>query len=153
MEWLYIGRLVELSCNTSQATETLVRLYVLGDYIEDDHFSNPIIDTIVQNSSYTAPGMVRKSDTVDMAWREINPGSPLRKLLTRLIVCSLGHHANTPKFLHFGTWSSEVSTDVFAGLRKRYDIRNAIREDLRYPVHSMDTCEYHLHGEGYPKCS
>lgn len=156
MEWLYTGRVVELDYNRSQASETLVRLYVLGDYLEDDHFSNAIIDTLVQNSSCFASGMVWRRSTVDMAWDETQPESPLRKVLTRLIACSVGGHndwSKTPKFLGSGTWSKEVSTEVFAELNQWYAIQGAIKETVEFPVNSKDTCAYHLHGEGYPECS
>jgi hypothetical protein len=156
MEWLYTGRVVELDYNKSQASETLVRLYVLRDYLEDDHFSNAIIDTLIQNSSYFASGMVWKRSTVDMAWDETQPESPLRRVLARLIACSVGSHndwSKSPRFLRFGIWSKEVSAEVFAELDQWFAVQDAIDETVEFPVNGEDKCAYHLRGEGYQKCS
>lgn len=91
LQWLYTGRIAELNYAESPANSaTLIRLCILGDYLGDSRFSNAVIDTLIENSSYVVSGMVFESSTVDLAWEKTSPGSPLRGLRVSFIIGDIG---------------------------------------------------------------
>jgi hypothetical protein len=90
---------------------------------------------------------------VDMAWDKTLPGSLLRKSLVRPIVCDLMSEMDAPYFSGPGTWSKEVSVEVFTETRSHSIPSREIESTVQSPIHNEEKCAYHKHDEGYPKCS
>lgn len=154
LQWLYTGRIAELNYDESPANSaTLIRLYILGDYLGDSRFSNAVIDTLLENSSYVVSGMVFESSTVDLAWEKTSPGSPLRRLLVSFIIGDIRLSMEQPIFKDFGAWSKEVSAAVFAQMGRFDGVRVATADSVELPVRQGVNCDYHKHDKEYPECS
>ena len=150
LQWLYTGHLVDLDKVVFiVAGATLVRLYILGDYLGDylgdNCFSNTIIDKLIQYSSGKVTITGFECETVDLAWEKTTPDSPLRKLLAQLIVCSVGGCHISPPFFDVGRWSQDVSVQVF--------VQTSTHARVKVPILYQDRCAFHKHDEEYPKGS
>lgn len=136
---------------------TLVRLYVLGDFLGDDRFCNAIIDTLVhhvnRDNAKSESVIVFDTTSVDLAWDRTARGSPLQRVLTELILCDLGDHPRVPMFLNRGAWSPEASVDIFEHIQNHRSLVKAIEPLAKDPRVNKDKCAYHKHGKGCPKCT
>lgn len=156
-EWMYTGRMVELDYYESggrSSSATLLRLYVLGDYLGDDRFSNAVMDTLIEHA-VLIEGIILVFDSaaVELAWETTTSSSKLREVLLKLIICDLGGVKFAPVFDAKGTWSQNVSTDVFRALAEPLDISQAVRLAEESFSKDRDACVFHRHGESDPKCS
>ena len=114
LQCLYTDRMVTLNhYDSGISSMTLIRLYVLGDFLGDDRFCKNDIDALIGNSVLMNTGIVFSSAAVDFAWEKTASGSVLRKVLFALIMCNLGSVPFAPGFEDMGTWSKEVSADIF----------------------------------------
>jgi len=152
-EWLYTGRIRTLAWDALDASSTIVRLYVLGDYLGDDRFGNAVIDILVRNSSFGKSCIKIEGATVNMAWDKTLPGSPLRNLLVQLIVCDLMDEIDSPCFPGADIWSKEVSAEVLNEIRAYSHSKNQIKSTVQCPVHNKEKCAYHKHDKEYPGCT
>jgi hypothetical protein len=156
LQYLYTGRMATLDHNdTGTSSMTLVRLYVLGDYLGDNRFCNNVIDALIGRSVLVDFGMVFSSAALDLAWEKTTPGSILRKVLLEVMMCNLSSIPFPFFFEDMGAWSKEVSVDVFRHMTGYPCIQDAIKAAERNIGGEIsDMCsEYHRHGEGEPKCS
>lgn len=156
LQYLYTGRMIILHHYDFRISGvTLVRLYVLGDYLGDNRLCNSIIDAVIAHPVLRKDGVVFSSAAVDLAWEKTTSGSILRKVLLELIMCNLSSVPFPSFFEDMGAWSKEVSVDVFRHMTGYPSIQDAIDAAVRNIGGEIwDTCsEYHRHGEGEPKCS
>lgn len=56
LKWVYTNQ-IDVLDKSSDRGMTLVRLFLLGDYLGDDHFTNAVIDTLVQEIDYSNPAI------------------------------------------------------------------------------------------------
>jgi len=118
LQCLYTDRMVTLRhYDSGISSMTLIRLYVLGDFLGDDRFCKNVTDALVENSVLMNTGIVFSTAVVDFAWEKTASGSVLRRVLLALIMCNLGSVPFAPGFEDMGTWSKEVSADVFRYMR------------------------------------
>lgn len=154
MEWLYaIGK-------------TLVRLYLLGDFLGDDRFDNAVIDTLISGCQAVSPWRFAPAD-LDFVWERTLPGSTLRKFLVELIVRFVSSDWAAPYFHKLGSCSKYVTADIFARMSESSEvadeilwplgdngkIRKAMKAAVEHPKDNKDKCAYHRHNEGYPRCA
>ena len=97
LEWLYTGQIVTLDDLLNLGT-TLIRIYVLGDFLIDDRFSNAVMDTLILECHRAHPWLRFSPADIDFAWEKTMPASRLRKVLVELIICDLGEDWNAPFF-------------------------------------------------------
>lgn len=145
-EWMYTGRIANRAYDgSSDNSVTLVRLYILGEYLGDTRFSNTIMDNLLQISCSPQSPMVFGSDTVGMAWEHTLPGSPLRMALAQLIICHVCDCHYSAHFNDVGTWSKEVSAEVFKQIGTH-------ARTSSYPLPYEGKCAFHKHDEEDPNC-
>ena len=170
LEWLYTNH-IDILDKSSNRGMTLVRLYLLGDYLGDDRFMNAIIDALVQESLPTSPAMSFSAADVDTVWQKTLPDSKLRKALTDLIVHEIGSSTHHRLFRHKGTWPTEISAEIltrmigskqmtatmyaqiFAQMQDGGGLKKALESSGEHPNARKDKCEYHRHDEGNPRCT
>lgn len=167
MEWLYTGHVVTLE-DIESLCPILIRLYVLGDFLCDDRFSNAVMDALILESQSWYPWLEFSAADVDFAWEKTIPGSRLRKVLVELIIRYMSRDVHSPFFDGMGTWCQEVTARVFARMAESKQIvvemlareRNSDRLNqvlqftVENPNDSKNRCaDYHKHDEGYPRCS
>lgn len=151
--WLYTIHMATLDYHLRVSSTTLVRLYILGDYLGDDRFCNNVIDTLVKNCSWTDTGMTFTSSDIDLAWDKTASGSTLQRVLVDFILCDLESDVFAPKIEDKGAWSKEVSTEVFRRLAEYACVHTTVSMARVSLSDNQDVCEYHRHDEEYPKCS
>ena len=167
LEWLYTGHAVTLDALYNLGT-TLVRLYLLGDFLIDDRFCNAVIDTLIRDSRAHYPWTIFLSEDIDYVRRKTVPGSRLRKVLVDLIIRDLSGDSHTLRFSNKGAWSHEVTAEVLArmveskqvasqsfdAVKGPSNVQQAMGSAVEHPKDNKNKCaDYHRHGEGYPKCS
>lgn len=131
LQCLYTDRMVTLNhYDSGISSMTLIRLYVLGDFLGDDRFCRNVIDALIGNSVLMNTGIVFSSAAVDFAWEKTASGSSLRKVLLELIMCNLGSVSFAPGFYDMGAWSKEVSVDVFRYMTKYPCVQAAVNVGL-----------------------
>lgn len=108
VHWLYHGEIITNDAigENSYGT-TLVRLYLMGDYIEDEQFTDTIYDIIYRSSQDIS--MKFESAAIRLTWKRTWAGCELRwTLLYDMLATSLGI-ADSPTFLNPLGWPTEVS--------------------------------------------
>lgn len=138
----------------SAMATAMVRLYILGDYLGDDSFCNAIVDTLIQVPLKTYNMLVFDNATVDLAWNKTLPGSTLRKVLVDLIICDIGDVGVgiAPIFEDRGSWSKDVSIEVFARMDGNKELQKAMESAVTNPAKGTDRCAYHRHEDGAADC-
>lgn len=167
LEWLYTGYVVTLDELWSLGP-TLLRLYLLGDFLIDDRFCNAVIDALIGDSQAVSPWLVFYPTDIDSVWNKTMPGSRMRKVLVDLIIRDLSRDIASPSFKNKGTWCHEVTVDIlarmaetkqaavelFAVFEDQAKVRQAMRSAVGHPKNNKNKCaDYHKHGEGYPACT
>lgn len=167
LEWLYTGQIVTLD-DRRHLGATLIRLYMLGDFLHDDRFSNAVMDALISESNCGCPWLRFSPADIDSVWNKTMPGCRMRKVLVDLIIRDLGGDITSPCFGEKGTWRHEVTVEVFArmletkqvavamftSLGEQVKVQQAIRSAVGHPEDSKNKCtDYHKHGEGYPACT
>jgi hypothetical protein len=169
LEWLYTGHVVTLD-NMRDLGPTLLRLYLLGDFLIDDRFCNTVIDALIGDSQAADPWLLFDSATIDSLWNKTMPGSEMRKVLVDLILRDLSGDEFSPCFTDRGNWCHDVTAEVltrmsatkqlavemFAVLKApaRSKVKQATRSAVGHPKDNKNKCtDYHKHGEGYPICT
>jgi hypothetical protein len=167
LEWLYTGHVVNLDDYMSLGP-ALIRLYVLGDFLSDDQFSNAVMDALIRESQRWTPRLAFATVDVDFAWDKTMPGSGLRNVLVDLIIRDLSGDPSSHPFRGRGTWCHEVTAEVltrmsvtkqlavgmFAALKSEASVRRVARSAVEHPKDNKNKCaDYHKHGEGHPKCT
>jgi hypothetical protein len=167
LEWLYTGHVVTLDGYRSLGP-TLIRLYVFGDFLSDDRFSNAVIEALILKSHRGYPWLTFSLADIDFGWDKTMPGCRLRKLLVDFVIRDLSADITSPCFMDKSSWCSEVTAEVFARMANSKQIavemfardRNPKRMDLAIQSaveHLKDNknkcADYHKHGEGHPACT
>ena len=165
LEWFYTGHIVTHDTLPFRG-RTVLRLYLMGDSLGDDHFSNAVVDILIRDCGSCA--MILYSADVDLIWTNTLPGNNLRKLLVELIIRNVGEDHGSPWFFERGTWSHDVTAEVFARLseskkvaiemsartKDSKNINQAILSAVAHPKDNKDKCaSYHKHSEGNPRCT
>lgn len=169
LEWLYTNHFSVLD-KSSDRGMTLVRLYLLGDHLGDDRFTNAVIDTIVREISSANPAISFSRADLSTVWRNTTPNSMLRKVLSDLIVHDIGTSTHQPLFYQKGSWSLEVSAQIltqmveskqvtasmyaqiFAQMQNDGIFKKALSASAEHPSVKKDKCEYHKHEDGDSGC-
>lgn len=167
LEWLYTGHVVTLD-SIKALGATLIRLYVLGDFLVDDRFCNTVMDTLILESQRGYPRLAFSPADIDSAWEKTMPGSGLRKVLVDLVIRDMSGDGLSPRFWAKGIWCHEVTAEVFArmaeskqiavemfaGLTGQVKLCQGAKSAVCHPKHIKNICaDYRKHGEDYPRCS
>jgi len=164
LEWLYTSEVVVIGEFDSRGI-IFVRLYLLGQDLEDDRFCNAVIDTLLDEHR---PGnseiMIFSPQAIQWIWNRTLPGSILRKILIDFVILDMGGAVHVPRFMPDHTWPREASVEVLARLGEHKEvagallsmdlemIRKAIKATIQHP-RTQNKCDYHKHGEDYPRCT
>jgi hypothetical protein len=167
LEWLYTGQVVTLD-KMKDLGPTLLRLYVLGDFLVDDRFCNAVIDSLIRESSSRWPFLRFWPADINSAWDKTMPGSRLRKVLIDLMIRDLSGEMTAPCFRGKGTWchavtaeilsrmaeNKQVAVKMFTVLAEQVEMRQSMSSAVEHPRDNKNKCaDYHKHGEGYPACT
>ena len=113
LEWLYTGHVITLD-ELRSLGPTLIRLYLLGDFLIDDKFCNVVMDALILESQRRSPWIRFLPADIDFAWDKTMPGSRLRKVLVELIIRDMSFDMASPCFRGKVTWCPEVTGEIFA---------------------------------------
>jgi hypothetical protein len=142
--WLYSGLLCAIPSGASSsngASSSLVRGYLLGDYLKDTNYKDIIMDGLVEWNKDTdvAQRLSFLKSWINTVDDKTSGDDPLRKLLVDITVWDVAHP----------WWASVIAKmpvsfvqDVCLGLSARYKLANA-GNPLRGGVGG---CAYHSHG-------
>jgi len=164
LEWLYTGHVVTLDESESRGI-AFVQLYLLGDFLDDDRFCNAVIDMLIDKSRHGGPEPITFwPQGLNRVWSETFPGSMLRRVLVDFIILERGGLSRTVKFICKNDWSKDLMAGVLTRIGEHKEVAGAllmiIRDKIQEAIKSavqhpgdQDKCNYHKHGEGYPRCS
>ncbi|KAI4940139.1 uncharacterized protein J4E92_001427 [Alternaria infectoria] len=145
INWLYTGLLYAVPAGPSSSigvSSSLVRGYLLGDYLQDADFRDNIIDALVEwnKDAETAQRTSFLSSWIGAADDQTCTGGPLQKLLVDMTVWDTSH----------AWWTSVIPKmpvsfvqDVCVGFSARCriaSIANPLRQQYK-------RCTYHSHGD------
>lgn len=80
--WLYTDTI--LITNDPLAMHELVELYILGDYLDDSAFRRAVLEHMVLKRFEL--GWMPRGNSVELAWAQTAPSSPVRKVITELML-------------------------------------------------------------------
>lgn len=150
VDWVYTGQIVELKVFSTTAMTgpahspfTLAHMhlsqsYKLGELLEDYHFQDGLLDTMISNClrDKRYPFHLTR-----MAFSVVPEGSPLRKLFVDMSV----HKASMHNMVTHKEWfNREPIYEIMLGLAKR---KNANLSRIQAPFEGGLNCLYHLHQE------
>ncbi|KAI4906272.1 hypothetical protein J4E90_010745 [Alternaria incomplexa] len=143
--WLYSGLLCAIPSEVSGSngvSSSLVRGYLLGDYLQDASYRDTIIDGLIEWDRHAddAPRTSFLSSWINIVDDKTSEGNPLQKLLVDITVWRTSHV----------WWTSVIAKlpanfvrDVCIGLSTRYRVDGAV-----FPVRiQANNCAYHSHGD------
>ena len=143
-QWLYTGKILIGARNRAgeeyQGWDHLVNAYILGDKLQDGHFADAVMDTIIAESNTNVNGFhfYPIGRIVQTIYNNTREGSPLRRLIVDQHVF---HGAKT--------WFTESVAD---DINKEFllDLVKAMFEErpkphVEAPDQGVDTCAYHGH--------
>jgi hypothetical protein len=125
----------------------LIKMYILGDYMNDMRFCNAVVDAMrLMRSCYPSP------DAVQWAWNHTMQDSPVRKHLLEMWAEILGH-PNTPGHMkgNLSKLSKEFLVDLltFTGSDHRAEILKCSTARRT----KSERCELHRHVDDWDKCN
>lgn len=86
LHWLYTSELITSTKPNDHSYLPIVKLYILGDYLNDSLFCNAALERVVKNR-YETHG-VPSPHSVKMAYERTPEGSPLRKIFREFFASS-----------------------------------------------------------------
>lgn len=132
----------------------LVRLYILGDFLDDAGFCNQVMDALVTGGAKAStwkPWSLGIEDPC-LAWAKTPVGSPLRAFILELISHHMAH--NNAIFQGFleSTCPRELFIDLFKHLESKHGLTKLLKPSTKLSK-VVGKCEFHRHDEENPKCS
>ncbi|KAF2867652.1 hypothetical protein BDV95DRAFT_171828 [Massariosphaeria phaeospora] len=150
VQWLYTGRVhVVLTSPITSDKDTdeyclLIRGYLLGEYLQDTHYRDTLMDALVQLVSGPIKSFLARTE-FGRIYQETKIESPLRRLLVDVAVWR--HNWEYAKEQDF---PKEMFWGVMTGLADRCQ-RPAGEAQSTSPFEVVKgTCHYHCHGDDTP---
>lgn len=152
LEWLYTSQLTPSGNETvSERGTTLVRLYVLGEFLDDAKFCNAIMDAFIATNdrwSFSLSG-----ETIVFTWEKTSVGSPLRTAILEMAAAYLAYRDQRLKTFPNILGTDVVLLDLFKYLENKHGLSMSLRPNVTVPWEQpRDKCEFHRHNEANPKC-
>jgi hypothetical protein len=117
--WLYTGEIVTTNTKgmNSYGT-TLVRLYILSDYLEDKKFERAVYDILYEVSE--DEDMTFESKAINLVWQTLPHWNLLRLILLYAMLAWFFEAPNAPKFLDPENWPDGVGIgDMMSAVERR----------------------------------
>jgi hypothetical protein len=147
VEWLYFGVVNPIDIDESNGIKRfsqLYDLYVLADLLQDQEFSNAIMDALIKE---TEAIKMWPTGLAASAWTELPESSLMRKYIKDVWVA-----------LSYSTWFDQMSKDVtdapmgfWVEVAKAYTLIREKTEKTLKPSWA-NRCRYHVHKDG-KQCS
>ena len=133
----------------------IVRLYFLGDFLDDTKFCNTVMDTFHFNDAWDPFYLMFES--MNLAWEETTAGSPLRDFILELLVYNIATRPNTESYLkvmHQSDISREIVLDLLLHMESKHGLSKLIQTTATLRLPEMKVrCLFHRHDNENPKCS
>lgn len=132
----------------------LVRLYILGHFLDDAGFCNRVMDILAYDGAKGPPlkPFAMQIEDFCLAWAKTPVGSPLRAFILDFITRHMAH--NNAIFQGFleSTCPRELFIDLFKHLESKHGLTKLLKPSTKLSK-VVGKCEFHRHDEESPKCS
>jgi hypothetical protein len=132
----------------------LVRLYILGDFLDDAKFCNKVMDIVTPSShargAWSHWGLDAAS--LNLSWAKTSAGSPLRSALLETLTYNIFHGEGKFQKLVEGHVTTELFLDLFQHLENKLGLMTLLKPSTNSSKLSTG-CAFHRHDEENPKCS
>lgn len=152
--WLYTGEITPRETGSIQESGgDLLRLYILGDYLDDAKFCNEVMDVLGGSTNYAAsskPFVLSdfSDNDVDWALEKTAAGAPLRVYLFTRIGFDVVHGRGLVTSFR-DRFSSDVLLDLLMTLMSDYDLKLVMNGAfLKRKELFFDRCVFHKHEDG-----
>lgn len=155
LERVYSSQLAPREAETPEELGTmLVRLYILGDFLDDARFCNRVMDVFSPGADLHAIWgfWVLGDIAFSLAWAKTSVGSPLRTALLRNITHNIVHREGQFQTLLKSSFPRELLLDLFQHLESKHRLTHILRPSTKLSA-AIPGCAYHRHDEENPKCS
>ena len=153
LEWLYTSQLTPREANTQRERgKMLVRLYILGDFLDDAGFCNQVMDALAPGGTKAWGSWSINNEECSLAWAKTPVDSPLRIFILGLIAHRMSRNGNFFQELVESTCPRELFIDLFKHLESKHGLTKLLKPSTKLSK-VRDKCEFHRHDEKNPKCS
>lgn len=152
LEWLYASQLTSREGDTQRERgKMLVRLYILGDFLDDAGFCNQVMDAFAPGGTKAWDWSINNEEC-SLAWAKTPVDSPLRIFILGLISHRMSRNKNSFQELVESTCPRELFIDLFKHLESKHGLTKLLKPSTKLSK-VRDKCEFHRHDEKNPKCS
>lgn len=120
------------------SSKNLVKLWVLGNFLNDEPFMNLVIDHMLKKSD--SDRKLYNTSTLQYAWENTPAGCALQRLMVDVLVARI-------KLSDFDRDKNDYPNEVLVELARKY----VSKERVHCPGF-VDRCDYHVHKDGGMRC-
>jgi hypothetical protein len=157
LEWLYTNQLTSREVETRhERGAMLIRLYILGDFLDDAGFCNKVMDILDPGANDPrAPAWTAWSlnhEDFSLSWAKTPVGSSLRTFLLEFIAYHISHIDGCYQTFLESDVPKEMLLELFQHLESEHGLMKLLKPSTKLSKLKRK-CAFHRHEEENPECS